>query len=201
MLMRVPKRWLGLVALLGLTGLRWGEASALRWEDLKAYKVEGGPTLWALRVRRNNWKGIEVAPKTKGSSRDVPVPAIVVALLGAPRRGLMFPTRSGALHRGTPLRAVLTKACEAAEVTVITPHGLRRTFNDLARRVASREVVKSVTGHATDVMLEHYSLVDIGEKAEAVDRVTALLAPLSSVTPTKRVPEVSRADSTDDSTS
>jgi integrase len=177
MLAKVPRQWLGLVALMGMTGLRWGEASALRWEDVETFTANG-KTMWSLRVRRNNWKGTETQPKTAGSIRGVPLPAVVAILLGAKQaKGLLFPTRDGELHRGTPLRKVIDRACAAAGVPRITPHGLRRTWNDLARRVASREVVMSVTGHATEAMFDHYLSVDLGEKSLAVEAVAALLAP------------------------
>ena len=49
----------------------------------------------------------------------------------------------------------------------MTTHGLRRTFNNLARQSTSREVLKSITGHSTDAMVEHYSFVGAGEKNTA----------------------------------
>lgn len=201
----IPRRWLGVTVLMAMTGLRWGEASALRWEDIESCQVDG-QTLWSVRVRRGNWKGEVVTPKTKKSVRAIPLASMVVPLLG-PRqsKGYLFPNRDGGLYRGSPLRAVLDRAAvqlgwarwegdrkdRKAVGFRITPHGLRRTFNDLARRVASREVVKAVTGHATDAMLEHYSVVDMGEKVAAVDAVVALLAPPPSKAATISVPAVS----------
>ena len=211
----LPRQWLALTMLMSLTGLRWGEASALRWEDIESFEV-GGQTMWAARVRRGNWKGKVVEVKTKKSARAIPLPAIVVPLLG-PRQssGLLFPTRDGELYRGSPLRSVLDSAAvrlgwarwegkRQARRAVgfrVTPHGLRRTFNDLARRLASREVVMSVTGHATEEMFSHYSLVDIGEKSAAVELVAALLEPPPSDAIQDGVLIVSSVDSTDDSTS
>jgi integrase len=197
MLAQVPRYWLGLVTLMGLTGLRWGEASALRWEDVEDFTADGR-RLWAVRVRRSNWKGTAVKPKTDRSARAVPLPALVATLLG-PRQatGLIFPTREGELHKGTPLRKVIDRACAAAGVPRITPHGLRRSWNDLARRVASREVVMAVTGHATEEMFAHYSVVDIGEKSIAVERVAALLAPPPRDPAQEGVPNVSQSESTD----
>lgn len=78
------------------------------------------------------------------------------------------------------------RACAAAGVPYTTPHGLRRTFNNLARKVASAQVVKSITGHATDAMLEHYSLIGVEEKAEVVHLVMALV----SASATTRNPEM-----------
>lgn len=164
MIAHVPPQWRQLVALMAFTGLRWGEASALRFEDID---TKAG----MIRVRRSNWKGVEVQPKTKGSYRSVPLPPI--GLGGG--TGHIFPARSGELHRGTPLRKVLEQACTAAKVPRITPHGLRRTFNNLARTVAQGQVVKSITGHTTDAMLEHYSLVGHDEKRRAQTKVVRLV--------------------------
>lgn len=157
---KVPARWLGLVLFIATTGLRWGEASALHWEDVDM--VTGEAT-----IRWGNDRGTKITVKTKGSNRAVPVLADVADLWGRPRKsGLVFPTRRGTLHRGTPLRKILDQACKAAATPRVTTHGLRRTFNNLARRTSSREVLKSITGHTTDAMVEHYSLVGSDEKAE-----------------------------------
>jgi hypothetical protein len=43
-------------------------------------------------------------------------------------------------------------------------------------KVAAAQVVKSITGHATDAMMEHYSLIDVGEKQEVVRLVMALVS-------------------------
>jgi len=45
----------------------------------------------------------------------------------------------------------------------VTTHGLRRTFNNLARQTTSRDVLKATTGRSTDAMVEHYSLVSTDE--------------------------------------
>lgn len=174
----VPARWLGLVLFIVTTGLRFGEASALRWEDVK-----NGVAI----IRRGNYRGLEITPKTLTSYRTVPVLAEVLELWGMRRdRGLVFPSRDGKLHRGSPLRAVLAKACATAGVPRITTHGLRRTFNNEGRQRGSREVLKSITGHGTDEMVEHYSMVADGEKAElarAVARVLGVLKVSGDRTP------------------
>jgi integrase len=57
-----------------------------------------------------------------------------------------------------------------------TPRGLRRTFTDLAR-IASVEalVTKSISGHLTDRMREHYSTVTPVEQRESIGRVLRLV--------------------------
>lgn len=168
----VPHRWLGLLTFVLTTGVRIGEATALRWEDVD---VDAG----IARIRRGNFRGQETSVKTDGSNRGVPVLPELVALWGLRRdRGLVFPTRRGTMHRGSPLRRVLDKACAAAGVPRITTHGTRRTFNNEGRKVTSREVLKSTTGHATDEMVGHYSHIAAGEKLELARAVASRLGAL-----------------------
>ena len=91
------------------------------------------------------------------------------------REGGKSEERAGELHVGNPFNDALTRACERAGISRITPHGLRHTGNDLLRRFASREVVMSITGHSTPAMHSHYSHVDAGEKAAAVGKVIELV--------------------------
>ena len=58
---------------------------------------------------------------------------------------------------------VVRHARRADIAAKLTPHGLRRTFNDLARRVADAHKVRAITGH-TEEMFEHYSVIDASEK-------------------------------------
>jgi integrase len=191
----IPKQWLGLVMLISLTGMRWGEASALRWEDVdwSSANAELG-VAGTVRIQRGNDHGNVVEVKTVKSRRTVPLPADVVPLLGARRaKGLIFPTKAGSLFRGSPLRAVLDKAAAAAGVPRITTHGLRRTFNNLSRQVADRLVTMSLVGHTTDAMHAHYSQVTIAEKSAAQAAVRALL-PSSAAAPTTPPPAESPRD-------
>jgi hypothetical protein len=55
--------------------------------------------------------------------------------------------------------------------------GLRRTFNDLARTARVEALVtKSISGHITDRMREHYSTVQPTEQRESIGRVLRLVA-------------------------
>ena len=177
----IPPQWLGLVLFMATTGLRWGEASALHWEDVD---LDVGEAV----IRWGNDRGTLITVKTKGSNRTVPVVPEVAKLWGLRRtRGLVFPSRYGKLHKGTPLKKVLDKACAKAGVPRVTAHGLRRTFNNLARQTTSREVLKSITGHTTDAMVEHYSYVGLDEKAVGSRSVADAIG----------VPKVSRGMSDD----
>ena len=58
----------------------------------------------------------------------------------------------------------------------LTSHGLRRTVTDLLRQAGVDPVVaKSLVGHTTDRMREHYSFVRPAEVRDAADRVAGLV--------------------------
>jgi integrase len=77
-----------------------------------------------------------------------------------------------------PLRRAL-KGCGIAKR--VSVHGLRRTFNNLARQVAGDIVTRSITGHVTVAMTEHYSHVGAQEKLAAASKILLLLAPANQV--------------------
>ncbi len=173
--------WYAAVLLDVLGGLRWGELSALRFDDLD--ETEG-----VIRVRRGNDKGRVVNSTKTGDDDDepklVPLLPVVAEVLRERRQqmvrdqhpglaaGWIFPTKAGGLHKGSPLRDVLDRACAACRTKRrITPHGLRHTANDLLRRVAGGEVVRAIIGHSTPQMTSHYSHVDENEKRLAATRV------------------------------
>jgi len=166
----IPPQWYPLFVTMAFTGLRWGEASGLCWADID--HKHG-----VIRVRRGNWQGQLVEPKTKGSKRTIPMVPELAEILRAHRarmvrerhpglaNGYVFPTQEGTLHKGTPLGPVMRRAAKQAKIpTRITPHGLRRTFNNLARQVAGAQVVRSIVGHVTEAMTEHYSVIYAQEK-------------------------------------
>jgi hypothetical protein len=58
----------------------------------------------------------------------------------------------------------------------ITPRAMRRTFNDLARAANIKDVVtKSISGHVTDKMKEHYSTVIGAEQKENLTNLVSLV--------------------------
>jgi integrase len=196
----VAPQWTAMLYLLTFTALRWGEASALRWEDLDQ---DAG----VIRVQRAQYKGVATELTKTGKAKEVPLTPDIAKALADHRRwmighqheglasGWIFPTfgkkagkseeQAGELHKGNPFALALDAACVKAGITRITPHGLRHTGNDLLRRFASREVVMAITGHSTPAMHSHYSHVDQNEKAEAVGKVIELVT---------KTPKPERAD-------
>jgi len=158
---------------LALTGLRYGEATALRWSDVDEESA-------VIRVVRAQWHGIVGETKT-GNVRSVPLTAELAEVLRAHRPNVVsagawvFPNAEGGLLRPGAIRPVLRRALKRAGITKrVTVHGLRRTFNNLSRQVAGAIVTRAITGHVTEEMTEHYSHVDRAEKLRAADQVVAL---------------------------
>ena len=190
-LMAMQRSWpqhFALVATLAFTGLRFCHASALRWEDID---VDKG----VISVVRKNVR-LRVGPisRKKKAPRAYPLHPQLWAILSEHRRklvesqapglhdGWVFPSDTGSLRRpGGLWKAWRSCLKEAKIVERFTIHGLRRTFNDLTRRAGvDGVVIKSLTGHVTEKMREHYSSVALDEKLVAVSGVHRLV-PLGKV--------------------
>ncbi len=161
-----------------VTGLRPSSLRALR----KHVDVN-----WAtnqLLVRRSNTRGREIMEKTKtGFAIAVTLPTAVTdvlwdhlqALPKGPMRDseYLFPSTTG----GPRARSVLDKPFEeiAQKIGIshnLTPRAMRRSFQDLARAgEVSGVVTRSISGHRTEAMQEHYSTVYSNEQREALERL------------------------------
>src|SRR5215210_7171159 len=116
---------------LALTGLRWGEATALRWKDLK---VDGSRPV--VKVRRAIYQGRIEPPKTRYGKRDVPLDHSLVSELREHRRGsewgrdedLVFPSEVGTPLRSENVRRrVLAPVAEEVGAPWATFHTFRHT--------------------------------------------------------------------------
>ncbi len=174
-----------------------GVATGLRPSAMRPLR-RSGPTpdiLWdqaVILVRRSHTLGDEVMDTTKTKLRQrISVPAAVMDVLRwhvttqlvTPEQRaseLLFPADDGGLRSEHSLRKpfVRTRALVGLEMR-FTPRGLRRTFNDLARTAQVESLVtRSIPGHLTDRMREHYSTVTPGEQRESIGRVLRLVKPL-----------------------
>lgn len=160
-----------LITLLGYSGLRWGEAAALRWEnvDLPNRRVRvreavtdvGGHLEWGT-------------PKTH-ESRTVVIPRLVADRLGSPGEGLVFTApRGGTLRVSNFRRAVWLPACEASGMPAgLLVHDLRDTAASLAISAgASIKAVQRMLGHASAAMtLDTYGSLFDEDLEDLADRL------------------------------
>jgi integrase len=146
-----------LVLLLAYTGIRWGEAAALRVGrvDLDTRRIRVASTFYEVGGVQH-----EGLPKT-GKKRTVPIPASLVpelrAVIGT-RGGdeLLFTTARGQSLRANNWRTrEFIPAVAAAELAVpgLTPHKLRHTAASLAIAAgADVKVLQTMLGHADAAM-------------------------------------------------
>ncbi|SFJ41296.1 Phage integrase, N-terminal SAM-like domain [Amycolatopsis sacchari] len=174
-----------LILLLAYTGLRWGEAAALRVGrvDLKKRRLRIATTFYEV-----NGVQHEGLPKT-GKRRTVPIPASLVPELervigNRPDNELVFRTARGHSLRANNWRVrEFNAAVKAAKLNVegLTPHKLRHSAASLAIAAgADIKVLQLLLGHAdASVTLNIYGHLfpdRLDEVADVLDaRRTALL--------------------------
>ncbi len=180
LLKHFDEEWIDALHLSAFTGMRWCEVAGLQWGDID---LDTG----VLRIRRANVKGHLGTPKTDASRRTLALPHAVVSRLRARHQamvdakhpglaeGWVFPTDEGKHHRGYPLTYCMRRARKAAGITIrFTQHGLRRTWNNLARQHVDGAVVRAIMGHSEkggDVMTDHYSNIRLAEKRAGLETV------------------------------
>ena len=147
--------------LLGVhTGLRiHAEALQLKWEDVDL---------------RRGLVTVQAAYAKNGQTRSVPLNSIVRAALERMQRttatDFVFVGQDGA--RLGSIRGAFRTACKAAGITGATPHTLRHTFaSRLVMKGVDLPTVQDLGGWQTLGMVERYSHLSPGHKANAVERL------------------------------
>ncbi|HEY1810995.1 MAG TPA: tyrosine-type recombinase/integrase [Kofleriaceae bacterium] len=177
--------WYPLFATMAMTGMRFGEASALQWKDIDF-------EIGKISVRRNQVRGMIGTPKTTGSNRPIPLVAELAAILRAHEQRLkalrpdaewVFPSASGKPHPSGVLRKPIFRIASIIGLRRrITPHGLRRTLNTLALQVAPAETIRLIMGHVTADMTTRYNAPTLDARRDVLARVTARIeTPASSL--------------------
>jgi integrase len=144
-----PGRDRDLVLLLALTGVRVGEAAALRVGDAnlvdRVLEVSGRDEGRARRgkVRRRRWPIV-------GELVDLVVRLTADRDAGEP---LVAGLPGNVAHRS---RWVLEQACAAANVERFTAHGLRRMVAMELLEVSDPKSVSQLTGHSVQTLLRYY---------------------------------------------
>jgi len=173
-----------LVRFLAYTGLRWGEATALRVGrvHLERRRVTVASAFVAI-----HGELVESTPKSH-RHREVPLPRFLADELGRHIEGrgareLVFTTKAGAPLRSSNFRRRYwldaTKACDLVGLRV---HDLRHTAASLAvMSGANPKVVQQMLGHASAAMtLDVYAglfspdLDDVAERLDEAARAAAV---------------------------
>lgn len=174
---------------LGYTGLRWGEAAALR---VGRVDVLRGRLEIAEAMTEVNGRAVFGPPKTH-QRRAVTVPAflrrdLIRACKGKGPDDFVFPgARGGVLRVGVFRRAHFDAAVTAAGVDGFTPHSLRHAAASFAiASGASVKAVQEMLGHASATQtLDRYAALFPAELDVVADRIDAARR-ASNVSRTKR---------------
>jgi integrase len=156
-----------------------------------------------VRFRRSNTRGDEMMQGTKTGTRErVYVPDAVLQALREhiarledpstdprakpplwwrkemPESDLLFPGRDGGPRSPSCLDKPFARVSrEIGLAFELTPMGMRRTFNDLARQAHVHDIViRSITGHLTPEMQVKYSTANAAEQRQAIAKVIDLVA-------------------------
>lgn len=172
--------------LLYWTGMRSGEAKALRYSDIlwdkkiiRIYKTLSNadvsqPTVKLSKKQAKKLKGNETSPKEKGSYRDIHLPQILVdelkeyvnSIYGLGTNDYIFNLSKSSLHRE------LDRCIAKTDIPDITVHGFRHSANALLSNVVKcPDVVRKYRlGHCdetTNDIYNHpykYSLEEVATK-------------------------------------
>ena len=142
------------IEFLAVTGMRWGEATALQWRDINT-RVNP-PRVTVRRAWKKGRAGawaVEGLPKTSAGSRSFTIPQRLVERIGPPGQAgeLVFKGATGKAIQHTNFHArKWVRACEAAGV--IDP---RPRIHDLRHYMASTLLSAGVPIHAISRRLGH----------------------------------------------
>jgi integrase len=174
--LREPARTVFVLGL--LTGLRIGELLALRVEALDLTNAR-------LHVRLNVYCGHVGTPKTKDSTRTIP---LAVPLLADLHRylqdtritaGWLFPSAAGTpLRERNLLRRQVWPACDRLGIPRFGWHSLRHTFSTLGgSNGVPMPTLQSLLGHSSVETTMLYTHPLEAAQREAVNRVATILFP------------------------
>ena len=170
-----------------------GFATGLRPSSMRPLRRAGSApdVLWdagVILVRRSHTLGDELMNTTKtGLRQRITVPVDVIDVLRWHVRTqcttpeqmaseLLFPAEDGGFRSESFLKkAFATVGALLGLQKRVTPRAMRRTFNDLMRLAKVEALVtRSISGHRTERMREHYSTVTPAEQRASIGTVVQL---------------------------
>ncbi len=143
------------------TGMRLGEALALKWADIE------------LEHRR-----IVIRQSKSGEGRKIPLRSGLADELirwKPHSRGSrwVFPARYDVAEPMQSIRKGWSRLCARAAVSLLRPHNLRHNFtSQLQAAGISDSIIMSITGHKTHVMLHRYSHANDEHKRKALEALS-----------------------------
>lgn len=172
---------------LGMTGIRRGEALALRWDQVD---LDNGTITVEQNVTRAEGRTYLDTPKSKKGTRMIPLPSLAVDALrvyrvaqekrktdevgaGWVERNLVFDDGEGNWWKPTSFSDAFARAATAAGYPGVTPHSLRHGYASIVYdATADMKMVQELLGHSTlDITMDVYTKVFDRKKREAVAKL------------------------------
>lgn len=175
------------------TGLRVGEAVALKWSDVNLETATLSVSKNIVRVRARDKNGVATgggvvlvqdSPKTKKARRTIPLNKAAVEALrclkmtpGTTDSGFIIHTKNGNPVSVPTLDKTIRCICIAAGIRHITAHTLRHTYaTKLFERKVDVKIISDILGHSsTEVTYRIYIHVIERLKHEAVQTAFDIL--------------------------
>jgi len=168
-----PGFWKTFVCFLLGTGVRFGEAAALRWEDFDLDAAV--PT---VTIQRGVAHGVVSEPKTQASRRTIVlIPEVVIVLKALryrrPNTDWVFTSPSGSFYRPSGTLKVLKRACRNAGLPELSWHKLRHSCaTQLLSCGVPLPAIKEILGHANIEVTAIYTHVVPGLMWEYMNRLS-----------------------------
>ena len=178
------------VKLLAETGLRRGEALALRWDDIDFDQQK----LWVRGTLARTDKGLYVtSPKTQASVRQIYLPPHLVELLKSHllaqsneivqarnkyvQKGFVFATGTGEPVDPRNLQRSVQIACKKAGLPIVSPHTLRHSAATMMLEAGIPiHVVSRQLGHSNiNITVDTYGHVSDDGAKDAMETIGRLL--------------------------
>ena len=169
---KLPEPYATLVLFLTATGLRIGEAIAIKWSDFEDN---------VLNVSRRIYDGDVDAVKTKGSVRKLPIEAALVSRMRQLGEGSwVFRSRGGtALNPGNALRRYIRPVAAELGIPLGGWHDFRHTLTTTMRRNGVHpKVISGILGHTrVSLAMDTYDHADVEDFRQPLALVAGELLP------------------------
>ena len=177
-----PDIWASCIELIFVTGLRVGEAVALRHEDIDPNHMS--ITVHATESRRRDEKGItrtfvQNIPKTEAGFRIIAVPKQFQNLLTrlwerSKNTEYVFDNNGKRIHSNA-IRKKLARICKHVDVPYKSPHKIRKTYCSILfdNQLSSSFIINQMghTSITTSEIFYHKNRDPIDEKVELVSQI------------------------------
>ena len=168
------------------TGLRVGELSALRWEDVDLENNILHINRTAQRLASSQMKNKKTrlavgTPKSVSSARQIPLPAFIADILReqkankATGTGFLLPGRNGLCRDPRSIQQKFNTICTKAGLDHVHMHTLRHTFATRCLENGVRyDILSDLLGHSSvRITLDYYVHCSMQDKRESMERFVA----------------------------